>query len=87
VDRPRFEYSTMSVQPGTIRITCRLAIARFLVDELRILAGKAEARNDADLLRHCAAGVSTILAEVEAQTATDARRSTGGTDPIRPTLN
>jgi hypothetical protein len=65
VERPRLEYSTMGVRPGTIRITWRTPMALFLGDELRVLAGKAEAKDDAELLKHCVAAVATVMGAIE----------------------
>lgn len=73
--RTTIECSTISAPIGKARITCSMDMAVFLIEALRILAGKASQRADTELVIACAEGVKSAFDAIDKERARPADES------------
>lgn len=66
IDRPRLEYNERHAG-GQVRITCQPAMARFLIDLVRGVAGRAGAKGETELVIACGQAIHAAMTAIEAE--------------------
>jgi hypothetical protein len=75
----RFGTNTKNARSGHTRVTCSVAMARFLIEELRLVAALADSRKDGELLIDTALAVKAATDAIAEGTHDD--DAAGGIDP------